>query len=99
MNGERQEVFVVTIDCGQSLDEMIKVGGYDEISEAVRLVTFPWKRKGIREVELTLVQFAYPLAPGEAKKLMAGRGYRPAYVEELLALGREQPDLQRRNPI
>lgn len=99
MNGERQENFTVTIDRGQSLNESIDSGRYDEVNEAIRLVNFPWKRKGCRKVELMLVQFDRHLAPGEIKKMMSGRGYRPAFIEELLALGREQPDLQREIPI
>ena len=98
-NGEKTAVFVVTIDRSQSLEEMIEAGRYDEINEAIRLVNFPWKRKGTKDVELTLVQFERPLAPGEIRKVLEARGYRPAYIEELLALGKEQPELQRTIPI
>ena len=99
MNGERQKTFTVTIDQSQSLNESIDAGRYDEVNEAIRSVNFPWKRKGSRKVELLLVQFDRPLAPGEIRKLMENRGYRPAFIEELLALGREQPDIQRKIPI
>jgi hypothetical protein len=99
MTGERQVLFTVTICRGQSIEEMIEAGCYDEVNSEIRLVIFPWKRKGSRKVELTLTQFDLPLAPGKIKRLMASRGYRPAYVEELLALGKEQPEPQRRIPI
>jgi hypothetical protein len=99
MKGERQDVFIVTIDRSQSLDKLIVAGRYDEVESAVWLVNFPWKRKGTKEVALTLVQFDRPLAPGEIKKLMGARGYRAAFAEELLTLGKEQPDLQRTIPI
>lgn len=97
--GQRMALFVVSIDQSQSLDELIEAGRYDEINPGIRLVNFPWKRKGTRRVELTLVQFDRLLAPGEIRKLMEGRGYRHAFIEELLALGREQPELQRSIPI
>lgn len=99
MNTERRTVLTATIDRSQSLEELIEAGRYDEVDSAIRLVNFPRKRKGKREVELTLVQFARPLAPGEIRKLMEARGYRAAFIEELLALGCEQPDLQRTIPI
>jgi hypothetical protein len=97
--GEKTATFIVTIDRSQSLEEMIEAGRYDEVNEAIRLVNFPWKRKGTKEVELTLIQFDRPFAPGEITKLMKGRRHRAAYIEELLALGREQPNLQRGIPI
>lgn len=96
---EKTTVFVVTIDQAESFEEMIKAGQYDEVNSAVRSVSFPWKRKGSKKVELTLVQFDRPLAPGEMTRLMEARRYRPAFIEELLALGKEHPDLQRRIPI
>ena len=99
MSDTKRAVFIVTIDRTQSLEEAIEAGRYDEVNDAVLSVNFPWKRKGIKEVELTLVQFERPMAPGEIKKLMAARGYRSAFIEELLALGKEQPDLQRKIPI
>jgi hypothetical protein len=97
--GERSAVFVVSVNRWESLGEMIEAGRYDEINEAIRLVNFPWKRKGSKEVELTLIQFDRPLEAGEIKRIMAARGYRPAFIEELLALGRDEPDLQRTIPI
>jgi hypothetical protein len=97
--GEKTAVFTVTIDRSQSLEEMIEAGRYNEVNSAIRSVNFPWKRKGTKAVDLTLVQFDRPLAPGEIKRLMEGRGYRPAYIEEFLALGKEEPDLQRKIPI
>jgi hypothetical protein len=78
---------------------MIEDSRYDEINEAIRAVNFPWKRKGTVKVEVTLIQFDRALEAGEIRKLMDARGYRPAFIEHLLALGREEPDLQRTIPI
>jgi hypothetical protein len=97
--GERTAVFCVSIDRSESLNEMIEAGRYDKIDEAIRAVNFPWKRKGTVKVEVTLVQFDRVLEAGEIRKLMDARGYRPAFIEHLLALGRDEPDLQRTIPI
>ena len=99
MNGERQEVFTVTVDDGQPLEEMIAAGGYDEVDPVVLSVSFPIKRRCRKLVEITLIQFERAYASWELIALMEARGYRPAFIEELLALGKEQPDLQRRIPI
>jgi hypothetical protein len=97
--GERTAVFCVSIDRSESLNEMIEAGRYDEINEAIRSVNFPWKRKGTVHVEVTLVQFDRGLEAGEIRRIMDARGYRPAFIEHLLALGRDEPDLQRTIPI
>lgn len=99
MNGERQEVFTATVDDGQSLEEMIAAGGYDEVDPVVLSVSFPIKQRCRKMVEITLIQFERAYASWELIALMEARGYRPAFIEELLALGKEQPDLQRRIPI
>jgi hypothetical protein len=98
-NGERTAVFTVPVDHGQTLNEMIAAGRYDEVNDAVRTVSFPIKRRSRKLVEITLIQFERAYASWELITLMEARGYRPAFIEELLALGREQPDLQRRIPI
>lgn len=96
---EKTAVFAVTIDQSQSLDDMIRADEYDEVNAAIRSVNFPWKRKGTKEVEVTLIQFERPLTPVEILNLMEARGHRPAFIEELLALAKEHPDLQREIPI
>jgi hypothetical protein len=98
-NGERTAVFAVTIEHGQSLEEMIAAGCYDDVDPVALSVSFRIMRRSRKQTEITLIQFDRPYAPGELKALMEGRGYRPAFIEELLALGKEQPDLQRKIPI
>lgn len=98
-NGERTAVFIVTVDHGQSLEEMIAAGYYDEVDSAVQTVSFPIKRKSRKRVEITLIQFDHHYAGVEAWALMEARGYRPAFIEDLLALGKEYPRLQRKSPI
>lgn len=86
-------------DDGQSLEEMIDAGDYDEVKKEIYSVIFYRSRRRKRELDLTVIQFAQPLAPGEIEALMALRNSRPAFIEELLALGKAEPDLQRKMPI
>jgi hypothetical protein len=99
MTGETQAVFNVQVDYSLSLGQMIAAGEYDETNGDINPRNFRLEGAGCRKVELTLVQFSRAMAPLELVTLMERRGYRPATIEELLALGREQPDLQRSIPI
>lgn len=99
INGDKEAVFTVTVDYNQSLHKMIAEGVYDEVSGDINGRNFPLRGWGCKAVKLTLIQFERALTPLEAVTPMSGRGYRSATIEELLALGKEQPDLQRRIPI
>jgi hypothetical protein len=99
MTGELQAVFSIPVDYSERLGGMIRAGEYDEVNRDINPRNFRFEGAGCREVELTLVQFSPAMAPLELVKLMEARGYRPATIEELLALGREQRDLQRSIPI
>jgi hypothetical protein len=99
MTGETQEVFTVPVDYSQSLEQMIAAGEYNETNGDINPRNFRLEGAGCREVELTLVQFSRAMAPLELVMLMNRRGYRPATIEELLALGKAERDLQRSIPI
>jgi hypothetical protein len=99
MTGETEAAFTVQVDYSQSLKQMMDAGGYDEMNSDINPRNFRLGGAGSREVELTLVQFSRAMAPLELVMLMEGRGYRPATIEELLALGNAQRDLQRSIPL
>jgi hypothetical protein len=97
--GQNVEFFRVIVDRRASLERMINDGRYDRVYPLVMTVRYRRLMGGRKEVEIALVQFQHTFAPSEVKRLMKSHGYRPAYIEELLALGRDYPDLQRRIPI
>lgn len=97
--GQTVEFFRVMVDRRASLERMINDGLFDEVTPLVKTVPYRQLLGGRKEVEIALVQFQHSFAPSEIKQLMKGHGYRPAYIEELLALAKEEPDLQRRIPI
>ena len=99
MNGERRESFSVAINYSESLRQMIEAGSYDEVSKDISPRNFYLQSVGHRRAELTLVQFGYAMSPFEMIERMKAQGFRPATIEELLAIGREKPDLQRTIPI
>lgn len=95
----QQSAFVVSVNYSQSLRQMIDAGGYEEVSKDINSRNFYLESTGYRETELTLVQFKTPKTPLEVLTLMKEKGCRPATIEELLSLGKTQPDLQRSIPI
>jgi hypothetical protein len=94
-----QTIVVLAVDYSRSLTKMIDDGRYDEVHRDLTPRNFRLSATGFRQIELTLVQFKYPVAPLEAVMLMKEEGYRPATIEEVLALGSQHPELQRRIPI
>jgi hypothetical protein len=99
VKGELRLAVSVSVDYSRSLTQMIMAGRYDEVHRDITPRNFRLTATGFREIELNLVQFKRPVAPLEAVVLMKAEGYRPATIEELLALGSQYPELQKSVPI
>ena len=103
-------VFRVKID-DQTIEEMIKVGHYDHIeSEVISIITskqyFPVTKREIGEKEIYLVHFdlsepplGHRISTEKVLRELDKKGFRPAELPELLALGVQYPDLQRKFDI
>jgi hypothetical protein len=98
-NDQTETIVNVVVDYSRSLTKMIADGRYDEVHKEITPRNFRLSATGFWQIELTLVQFKHPVAPLEAVMLMKEEGYRPATIEEILALGSQHPELQRRIPI
>lgn len=97
--GVVRQTFKVVVDYGRSLSEMVKAGRYDWVNENIISENFPGAGHGKAEREIVLFHFNRAISSDDAIKGMESAGYRPAVVEELLALGEVQPELQRHFPI
>lgn len=93
------EFFRVVVDRRASLERMIDDGRYDKVYPLVWIIPYQRLMGGRKEVEIALVQFQHTFSPSEIKRMIKSYGFRPTYIEELLALGREHRELQRKNPI
>jgi hypothetical protein len=91
--------FKVTVDYGQSLADMIKAGKYDWVNDNITKENFPVNGQDKQEVEVLLFHFNRVISSDDAIAEMNKAGYRPARIEELLALGACQPELQKQFPI
>ena len=92
--------YPVVVDYNCSLDEMIKAGNYGYVNPRITASNFPIQGEGKREVEVVLFSFNRRIIRSEEIIIeVKKRGYRPARIEELLALSEKYPDLQQRFPI
>lgn len=96
---DNASTFKVTVDYTLDLAAMIKAGKYDWVNEHISVKNFPIKGRGTTEIELMLVHLDRYATTKEVEAELDKRGLRAATLEELLALGAAQPELQRQFPI
>jgi hypothetical protein len=93
-------VFTLTVDCSQTLTDMIAAGKYDWVDKNITPENFPLEPKeGIERVEVVLVHLDKMLTTDQVKVELDRKGLKPATIVELLALGAAHPDLQREFPV
>lgn len=97
--GVKRQAFKVMVDYTKSLKEMIKAGQYDWVNNGITSDHFPITGSGQKEKEITLFHFNRGISSDNAVVEMEEAGYRPALVEELLALGAAEKELQKQFPI
>ena len=95
----RKQDFKITIDYTRILERMIKAGNYDWVNDDITADRFSVKGEGRQELIITLFHFNKTMSSDKVKSEMEKQGFRPAKVEELLALGEKYPDLQKEFPI
>ena len=86
----------VVVDYSRSLAQMIRGGNYDSFNSDITPKHFPVSGRGRHEVSVVLLRFNREMKPDEVITEMDQQDYRPAAIEELLALGEAYPNLQRK---
>ena len=94
-----RQTFRVAVDYTQTLKQMISAGKYDWVNGDITQDHFPIKGNGKKEEEVVLFHFDKVMTSEQAITEMDKTGFRPATIEELLALGAQQPELQKQFPI
>lgn len=95
---ETENVFRVTVDYKQTKAEMVAAGHYEDVDPRIISEHFPsTKREG--QVEIYLEHLDHPNSMWGVFPRFGGMELRPAELPELLALGAQYPDIQRRFPI
>lgn len=97
MDAKGVQTYAVSVDYSLSIEEMVRAGRYDWSNESITSKNFPRLQSwGKREVEVELVHLDRYMRNGDGViRELDKRGYRPATLPELLALGAQYPDLQR----
>lgn len=97
-----EEIISLSVNYGRNVKEMIKAGKYDWENSDITEKHFPLpaELKGkTTTISGKLFHFDRSISSEDAISEMDKAGYRPATLPELLALGEDQPDLQRQFPI
>jgi hypothetical protein len=94
-----QQTLKVIVDYTQPLAEMIKAGNYNWVNSDITAEHFPMKGEGKQEKEVFLFHFGKDMTSEQVIVEMEKRGYRPAKIEDLSALGVAYPELQKQFPI
>lgn len=94
----RQE-FRVCVDYGKSLQEMVQEGQYNCAQSIITQGIFSVQGEGRKKVKIRLFSFNRSIHSDEVIAEMEKAGFRPARIEELLALGAQRPALQKKFPI
>lgn len=98
VSGVRQ-TFKVLVDYSKSLAEMVSAGKYDWVNLDITNSHFPIQGSGQQEKEVVLFHFNKVVSSEEAIVEMEKQGFCPAKIEDLLALGANQPELQKQFSI
>ena len=87
------------VNYDESVEDAVKAGHYDWVDQNINSHNFSTTQKGSRRVEMKLIHFGRAISSQEALKEIDRMGYRPAELHEILAFGREYPEVQRKFPI
>jgi hypothetical protein len=96
MDEKKYRLFV---DYDESVEDAVKAGHYDWVNLNVNSDHFSTTQKGSRHVEMKLIHFSRAISSKKALKELDRMGYRPAELHEILAFGRDHPEVQREFPI
>ena len=95
----KNDAFRVRVNYDLSVKEAVSAGKYDWENDDINDKNFPSKRSGLAQIDIRLVHFNKDMSSEDVLKELDKMGLRPAELPELLALGAEYPDEQRKYPI
>ncbi len=87
------------VDYTKTVEQMVEAGKYDWKNSDIGSKNFPVKRRESGKVEVHLFHFNRAVSSDDAIKELGRMGFRPAELPELLALGAQHPEEQRKYPI
>jgi len=94
-----RDVFRLTVDYGQSLEQMIDAGHYDWVNSDITAKRFPIEGKGVVEFEGRYFHFNRGISSENAIKEIEAASWKPAKIEHVLSHGKTSPEEQHKFPI
>lgn len=92
-------VFSVTVDYGQTVEQMVEAGHYDWKNGEVNSRNFRVNNRRSGTMEIRAIHYDRFFSSDYAIKEMDNMGFRPAELPELLAVGAEHPNKQKENTV
>jgi hypothetical protein len=89
----------IVVNYDMPLANLIAAGRYDWKNGDINDQNFPISGSGTSETEIALFHFNKSMSTDVVLDELDKRGFRAATLRELLALGADQPELQRQFPI
>jgi len=91
--------YTITINYDKTIGQLIKVGKFGWKNDDITSKNFPSVEKGLVGVAIYLFNFDRDISSEDVIAEMNKQGCRPATLKELMELGAQYPDLQRKNWI
>lgn len=92
-------ILKLTVRYGRSIADGIAAGKYDWVNENITQKNFPDSQSGVAEVEIHLLHFGKLMSTAQVLAEIEKQNFRPATLQELLAVGEQHSELQREFPI
>lgn len=99
MTGNIRSSVWVDVDFTKSKRELINAGKYGYVDSRLMHGEFPVKGSGTGRIQILIVNFGRPMTSAEILNELEEMKLRPINFRELLAIGKQYPNLQRNFPI
>ncbi len=91
--------YPVPVNYAMTVEQLVVLGGYDWVNDAIASAHFPLDWRGIESVNIDIMPIDRMMSSMAVVQKMSDSGLRRPNIKEGLSLGVFYPDLQREGPI
>jgi hypothetical protein len=96
---DTSQKYTVQVDYAQAISDSLRAADFTWVNPQVNAANFPESMSGSATLTAQLVPFDAGMSVDNFTKAQAAAGFRPATLDELLAFGKANPQLQKDEPI